>query len=1026
MRYFFTLLFLLFNLVSGAQFIHGFAFSHITTDDGIGLASNVVRCIFQDNKGYYWVGTANGLQRFDGSKFVSFSVSKPGSDKLPHAEITQIIEVGKGKLILAIPSLREFGLFDPFDFSYHRIPVKSNAFLPVRSEFFLWKATNGEVYMNIPKYGILRFDAKQTAFIDDNYFQFPKGWVPALSGVHEDVVKAQYWICTDSGLCVFDKRSGQIWNRHNNPLNFPILNNEKVQDGITEIYIDQKRRFWAVGWPKWKNDGQAKYCLDSTGTFFLEKDSAGLNTGPAGYTESRQYFETGKGDIWLYGLGILFSYDRVQQRFVYNKSSASGDVYSINYEVVFQMMEDRDGSIWIATDRGLYTIASNENASSVTNIVFDNKKNTTSITDILELSNGQYWFASWGEGVRIVDKDFRVIENDIYKDAPPANWTVNKKNASKLTWNLCRERATGNVWIGCNDGILLIHDPVTKRTRYLEPEACNRSTIRFMVEDKAGLVWLGTQGGRLIRHKQGEFKVMQDIGTIIYKIFIDRQGWIWLATHEKGLYAINPANGAILQHYTAESKTGRLYNNTGNDIEQLNDSLIVYGAGVLNVINKRSGQVRLLTYEDGLPSNNVMRLRMDHIGYLWIVTANGLCRYNPGNNRFTPYGRKDGILLAEQTNVADYASSNGQILFAGGHAVISFDPAVFSNNHPPPDVSITDFKIFNTYIPVDSILELPQVKLPHDQNSFSIYFSSLSFLQRDKLTYYYMMEGVDKGWRRADRGFSENYSLLPPGKYTFKVYCENLEGIRSLHTTSLSIYIRPPFWRTAWFISCMLFILALIIYQFHSSRVKRLLAVEKLRNKVARDLHDDMGSTLSTINILTSMAKTKMNSDIVKTTEYLGKISDNSQRMMEAMDDIVWSIKPSNDSMQKIAARMREFATNVLEAKEIELDFKVEDKVYDEKLDMEARRDFFLVFKEVINNAAKYSRASRVSVNVTVQKNWLILLIRDNGIGFDVATNDNGNGLGNMKKRAEAMRGTIQFISKPGQGTEVQVKVPVM
>ena len=148
--------------------------------------------------------------------------------------------------------------------------------------------------------------------------------------------------------------------------------------------------------------------------------------------------------------------------------------------------------------------------------------------------------------------------------------------------------------------------------------------------------------------------------------------------------------------------------------------------------------------------------------------------------------------------------------------------------------------------------------------------------------------------------------------------------------------------------------------------------------------------------------------------------------MMEAMDDIVWSIKPSNDSMQKIAARMREFATNVLEAKEIELDFKVEEKVYDEKLDMEARRDFFLVFKEVINNAAKYSRASRGSCNVTVQKNWLILLIRDNGIGFDVATNDNGNGLGNMKKRAEAMRGTIQFISKPGQGTEVQVKVPVM
>ena len=161
MRYFFTFLFLLLNLVSRAQFIHGFAFSHITTEDGIGMASNVVCSIFQDSKGYYWVGTANGLQRFDGSKFVAFSVNKPGSDKLPHAEITQIIEVDQGKLILSIPSLREFGLFDPFDFSYHRIPVKSNAFLPIRSEFYLWKTTNGEVYMNILRYGILHFDKKQ-------------------------------------------------------------------------------------------------------------------------------------------------------------------------------------------------------------------------------------------------------------------------------------------------------------------------------------------------------------------------------------------------------------------------------------------------------------------------------------------------------------------------------------------------------------------------------------------------------------------------------------------------------------------------------------------------------------------------------------------------------------------------------------------------------------------------------------------------------------------------------------------------
>jgi signal transduction histidine kinase len=416
---------------------------------------------------------------------------------------------------------------------------------------------------------------------------------------------------------------------------------------------------------------------------------------------------------------------------------------------------------------------------------------------------------------------------------------------------------------------------------------------------------------------------------------------------------------------------------------------------------------------------------MDKSGFLWIITTSGLCRYNPNNNRITPYGRKDGVLLAEQTNVADYACSKGELLFGGSNAVIMFNPSVFSNNQPPPDVSVTDFQLFNKYIPVDSLLQSPVVKLQHDQNSFTIYFASLSYMQRDKLTYYYKMEGLDKDWIKADRGYLVNYSLLPPGKYTFKIYCENLEGMRSMNTTEMHINIKPPFWRTWWFRTSILFIMALIIYDLHNARVKRLLAVEKLRNKVARDLHDDMGSTLSTINILTSMAKTKMNSDVVKTTEYLGKISDNSQRMMEAMDDIVWSIKPSNDNMNKVTARMREFATNVLEAKEIDLEFTVDEKVYDGKLNMEARKDFFLIFKEAVNNAAKYSKANKVVVHITSQYKNLVLSVKDNGVGFDAAKADSGNGLGNMKKRAEAMRGVLKFESVAGQGTNVILKIPI-
>ncbi len=267
--------------------------------------------------------------------------------------------------------------------------------------------------------------------------------------------------------------------------------------------------------------------------------------------------------------------------------------------------------------------------------------------------------------------------------------------------------------------------------------------------------------------------------------------------------------------------------------------------------------------------------------------------------------------------------------------------------------------------------------------------------------------------------------MLPPGKYTFKVYCENIEGLRSGKITELPIYIKPQFWRTWWFRSLVLFIAALLMYEVHKLRVNRLLAVEALRNRVARDLHDDMGSTLSTINILSSMAKTKINDSAVKTSEYLSKISECSERMMDTMDDIVWSIKPSNDSMQKITSRMREFASSVLEPKEIDVDFTIDEAVYEVKLNMEARKDFFLIFKEAVNNAAKYSKADNVTIQVSIQDKELLLMVKDDGAGFDFAEAD-GNGLGNMKKRADNMNGFFSIQSTKGEGTAVKLIIPVL
>lgn len=845
-----------------------------------------------------------------------------------------------------------------------------------------------------------------------------------ILGVHENLVRQQYWFACDSGLCIYDKRSRQMWYKNYDPQNLPIFKNKRIQSNLSEVYIDGKQRIWLFGWPTGGDREQDKYCLDSTGSSYLKKDTIGLDQGITGI-DYRYFYETRQGELWIYGFNVLINYDKNTGRFNYNKSSEGNENITINYESVFQILEDKDGNIWIATNQGIYYTATASANSSVVNLIFNNKNGPSAINDILQVPDGNLWFTSFRYGVTTTDKYLRKIPNVMFRQPPPANWPQTLKAAALQTVSLCRQSATGNIWIGCKNAVLMIHNPDKKTTQYLHPPELNNSTINFIAEDKQGQIWMGTEGGRLVKWSNNKFIPVQDIGTLIYKVFIDKQGWLWLATRGSGLYAIDPANGKILQHYTANGGKNSLYSNIGTDIEQLHNNLIVLAAGALHFIDKRTGTVSVIKYEDGLPSNTVARVRTDVKGFLWIITSNGLCSYNPNNKRITPYGRKDGVVLAEQTISADEITSNGNLIFGGSNAVLMFNPAILLNTKKPPDVTITDFKVLDRYLPVDSLMRNSQIKLHYDENSLSIYFESLSYRERDKLTYYYKMEGVDKDWIKADRSYFVNYSLQPPGKYSFQVFCENIEGMRSSKTTELNIYIQPPFYKTYWFLGLVLIVIAFIFYGLHRLRINKILAMEALRNRVARDLHDDMGSTLSTINILSSMAVTKMNADELKTREYLSKISENSQRMMEAMDDIVWSIKPSNDSMQKIIARMREFATNVLEAKDIHLDFKVSEEVYNVKLNMQASRDFFLVFKEAINNAAKYSKANEVQVHLSLNNKQLVLLVKDDGAGFNIEEAD-GNGLGNMQKRADAMNGIITIQTKQAEGTTVNLVIPVV
>jgi ligand-binding sensor domain-containing protein/two-component sensor histidine kinase len=988
------------------------AFLRITAEDGLGLSSNNIVSLYQDKTGFIWVGTGNGLQRFDGAKFVHYATEKPGSEKMPLEEIRQITGTADNKIMMLFEQTSTVGLFDPVKVIYRNVPIVTSGKTPPRSEYTLWTDSRNNVYLNVLRYGkILQFDEEKFEFNENTPLNnLPKGW-KTTSTIFEDTLLNRYWIVADSGLCIYDIKSGQTWSRNHNPKKIRLLEKYESHQEVSEFFIDQQRRHWYFYW----TGAQHFNCFDEQGNPL--PDTAGLAGVNTGYAELRKFTETSNGNLWIYGPGCLFTLNNDQHKFNFYRNQYT-DNYNIRYESVNHVIEDRDGMIWIATDQGLYYHSPRR--KQVTNIFLSDVPGALEVTDLLQINTGEYWISTWGEGVASIDSTFNSYDAGIYTYKPKE--FLDNQIMYRQVWTML-QHSSGKVFLGCQGGRLMIFDPVTKKNIYLNPPEFENRTIRFITEDKKGNVWFGTQSGAVIRYDGKAFKVIYKLEetAIIYKLYMDKEnGWIWLATHERGLYALNPSTGNIEMHYSRANPKWPLHGDRVTDIEQLNDSILYAAAsGIIHVINKRSGKVTQLNMENGLPSNTATRIRLDAKGYLWIITQKGLCHYDWRKERFTSFGQKDGIFLGSLVAACDIIDKNQHILFAGPNSLLAFHPDVFYNAQKPSSVVITDFKLLNQNLPVDSLQLLPLIRLQPGENSFDIYFSTLSYRNRGQQTYYYQLVGVDKDWIKSDGSQSALYRLLPPGKYIFKVRVENLDGLANEKITTMNILVKPHFWQTGWFFSLLLTVLAMIGYGIHRLRLNRILAIEKIRARVSRDLHDDMGSTLSTINILSSMAKAKLSTDLAKTASYLGKISDNSQRMMEAMDDIVWAIKPDNDTMQKLIARMREFATSVLEAKDIIIDFVADDLLNDLKPDMEYRRDLFLLFKEAVNNTAKYSKSTKVIIRISIENRRLVMVVSDNGTGFDIKNADSGNGLGNMNRRARALQGHLSIQSEQGMGTTI-------
>jgi signal transduction histidine kinase len=444
----------------------------------------------------------------------------------------------------------------------------------------------------------------------------------------------------------------------------------------------------------------------------------------------------------------------------------------------------------------------------------------------------------------------------------------------------------------------------------------------------------------------------------------------------------------------------------------------------------KTGKFQRFLVKNGLPNNVVYGILPDDNGNLWMSTNNGLSCFDPGSQKFRNFDVKDGLQSNEFNHDAFVKDEQGRMYFGGVNGFNYFDPKDVSINPNVPNVVITDLKINNKsvsdireYALVSKAVYLNEkIRIPYDQNMIIFEFAALDFSAPMKNQYQYKLEGFNDNWINSYNTHTATYTNLDPGTYVFRVKGSNKDGIWNEDGAALTITILPPWYGTWWFRTLMVLTFLLAVYAIYRYRLQQALNLVAVRNRIATDLHDEIGSNLSNISIFSNVAQQIHDNE--KNVSLLKKISEYSQASQESMSDIVWMINPDNDRFENIMTQMRRYAAEIFEAINCKFIISFDEKLNGIKLNMDERKNLYLIYKEAINNLAKYSGCSQVSIELKLYKGQIIMVLKDNGRGFDLKAVGKGNGLTNMRKRAEMLKGRLTINTSPGNGTEIELNFP--
>ncbi|HRH50007.1 MAG TPA: two-component regulator propeller domain-containing protein [Panacibacter sp.] len=957
-------------------------FTNLSTKDG--LLSNVVYDLHQDRQGFMWIATHNGLSRYDGHHFRHYQYDPGNSNSISGNYVHCIKEDKNGILWLA--TNKGLNSLNPFTGSIRRYKMPAKEMSADMEQIFV---VNDSVLLITAVSTMYRFNKNTLIFTEFTLPHFANPFTLLQSK----------FIADHKGNIFINRGDG-----NNDCLSINWQNAVAVLVPLLDVlHIPQSKYYLSNFYFDAQNN---PWCFSTAEALMLTKKISGTEihypfTNPDVHAPEnvvKSFYEEPGKRLWICTDAGLVFYDYIQNKF-YRYTQKAGDKESLSNNRVNCMMRDKNGLYWTGTFGGGICYFSINAKFKHVNIDTGYNSGDRIIYGLKTLSSGRILITTSAAKKFILDKNKKLFELKNPKDSISVDSMIYEITGQKR--KEFSEKNYGLLYMVCNawdyqqrkkpyvpvkdipDGGVFINSGnevwVYKNMQFISADtainfkhsimhAMAMTDNNFLLSTNNGLVVFDTKTKSIKKTYLPERDNPYSIGSnLTGYILPDIKGNYWIGTQDAGLDFW-------------DAKANRFYH---------------------------------YTKKDGLPDNKIYQILPDKYGRLWISTNNGLSCFDTIAKTFTNYTKTDGLINTEYNSGSACMDDEGTMYFGGMDGIDYFHPDSLTQLLQAPSLIAAAFKVYNQLQPINSSYDLAT-----NDNNISIEFSANDFLNASKILYRYKLRGADKDWLTAQGVNNVQYNKLPSGSYRFSVQ-GSYNGKTWGTPLVIDFAIATPWFQSWWFFTLLVLFSVGVVWLLFQYRLQQRLKVLQVRNRIHRDLHDDVGSTLSSVKAYSEILKENPNKLMIADL-----IKENATEMIDRLEVIAWATNPQHDSFGSLLDKINRYAAPLCHTKNINYQITQHGISRETIIPGEIRQSLYLIAKEAINNTIKYSNAGNCSTEFRIESGKFVMQIMDDGKGFNTTMPTTGNGLQNMAARIKDIGGILTFNSDNGHGTTIKIQLP--